>query len=67
MPRPTSKGPNMRPDGWPFPPIEYSDSSGWTGAATAMRAVFECVGISPDDLFAGLHPVKYRDILAFEV
>lgn len=67
MPRPTSNGPNVRPDGFPFPPIEYSDSSGWTGADAAVCRAFLCLGITPGDLFAGLHPVKYRDILAFEV
>ena len=67
MPRPTSKGPNMRPDGSPFPPIEYSDHSAWPGSFGAYCQALGAYGITPEDIMGGLYPAKYRDILAFEV
>ena len=65
MPRPTSNGPNVRPDGYPIPPIEYDDTSGWFGSYTAFRYALFCGGIDPLDIDNGIYPVRLRDILAF--
>ena len=62
-----SSGPNVRPDGYPCPPIESTDHSSWTGSLSAYYQALGAYGITPEDITGGLYPAKYRDILAFEV
>ena len=67
MPRPTSNGPNLRPDGRDCPPEEYSETLGWTGSYTAYSWAVENGGITADDILLGWYPDDLVSILAFEV